>query len=127
MTGFGRVCVAVLGDIPPTSEEWSRWVALLSERRGTRLRVLVETHSGPNAAQRKGLAEALRDDDVRFAILTDSLIVRGIVTALAWLGLPHHAFSIAQSQPACNYLELDSSERSQLLQALERLRRESAG
>jgi len=122
MSGFGRVCVAVLHDTPPSADEWSRWLALLRERKGARLRVLVETHSGPNAAQRKALAETLRDEDARFAIMTDSLLVRGIVTALAWLGLPHHAFALDQLVPAGNYLELDAAEQAHLWQELSRLR-----
>ena len=121
--GNGRVCVAVLRDAPPTQEEWSSWLTLLRARKGAPVRVLVETQSGPNASQRKALSDTLRDEDARFAILTDSLIVRGIVTALAWLGLPHHAFAPSQHVQACNYLDLSTEEREEAERELSRLRR----
>ena len=118
----GRVCVAVLREAPPSAVEWTAWLGLLAAHKGLPVRVLVETHSGPSAAQRKALADALRGEDVRFAILTDSLIVRGIVTALAWLGLPHHAFAPDQRVQAYNYLDLNPSEREQVETELSRLK-----
>ncbi len=125
MAGVGRVCVAVLYRAPPNDDEWSRWLALLRERGGQRVRVLVETQNGPNAAQRKALAQATRDMDVRFAIMTDSLIVRGIVTALAWLGVPHHAFAPEQLGQAVAYLELSEAEFLQTRAALLQLRHDA--
>jgi hypothetical protein len=120
--GVDRVCLAVLYAKPPTDEEWVAWIALLRTRAGQDARVLVETHSGPNAAQRSALAEATRDLDVRFAILTDSIIVRGIVTALAWLGVPHRAFGTDEHLPAAKYLELTPEELERIVSELPRLR-----
>lgn len=125
-TGVGRVCIAVVNRTSPTDAEWSRWLELIRERRGQRLRVLVETSSGPNATQRRALARATSDIDVRFAILTDSIVVRGIVTALAWLGVPHHAFATHQFAQATRYLELDDAEIAQVQSELLRLRREAS-
>jgi hypothetical protein len=120
--GFDRVCVAVLHTRPPTDEEWGRWVALIGGRAKGVARVIVETQNGPNAAQRKALAEATRHKDVRFAVLTDSIMVRGIITALAWLGVPHRAFAVGQHRQAAAYLELTGAELEQVQQELPRLR-----
>jgi hypothetical protein len=120
--GVDRVCLAVLYAKPPSDEEWAAWLALLRTRAGQDARILVETHSGPNAAQRSALVEATRDLDVRFAILTDSIIVRGIVTALAWLGVPHRAFGTDQHLPAAKYLELTGEELERVHSELPRLR-----
>jgi hypothetical protein len=125
MCGHDRVCIAVLRATPPTDEEWARWIALLQEHAKPYLRVLVETPTGPNAAQRKALAQATRGEDIRFAILTDSIVVRGIVTALAWLGVPHRAFATTQEQQAADYLELTSAELERARRELPRLRGEA--
>ncbi len=124
MWGLDRVCIAVLRAKPPTEEEWARWIALLQDHAKPYLRVLVETQAGPNAAQRKALAQATRGEDVRFAILTDSIVVRGIVTALAWLGVPHRAFPTIQQQQAADYLELTNAQLERARQELQRLRGE---
>jgi hypothetical protein len=125
MWGFDRVCVAVQLSTPPTEREWIDWVALLRERKGTALRVLVETQSGPNAAQRKALAQATRNEDVRFAVLTNSILVRGIITALAWLGVPHQGFATGQHRQAADYLGLTGAELERVLHELPRLRGEA--
>jgi hypothetical protein len=122
--GVDRVCLAVLYAKPPTDEEWTAWIALLRTRAGRDARILVETQSGPNAAQRSALVEATRDLDVRFAILTDSIIVRGIVTALAWLGVPHRAFGSDEHLRAAEYLELAPEELERVQRELPRLRQE---
>jgi hypothetical protein len=124
IAGFGRVCLSVVKHGPPTDVEWAAWLALLREHRGPQMRVVVETDSGPNAAQRRALAETLHGVDVSFAIMTDSIVVRGIVTALAWLGVRHCAFPLGQVQQATAYLGLTDDEALRTEQELARLQRE---
>jgi hypothetical protein len=123
--GADRLRVAVLYAAPPSDEEWALWLASIRERAGRDARMFVETSSGPNAAQRKALADATRDQDVRFAILTDSIVVRGIVIALAWLGVPHRAFAVDQPRRAADYLGLTADEYTQLQNELPRMRLET--
>ena len=123
MARLERLCVAVVDGTQPTSDEWARWTTLLREA-GNPLRVMVETRSGPDAAQRKALATATRGRDVRFAILTDSVVVRGIVTALEWLGVPHRAFAPHEAARAAAFLDLDAVECKLAAQELARLRRQ---
>ena len=121
----GGIMIVVLSG-PPTDDEWSRWVEVNRKLRDQKLRVIVESHgsrSAPDATQRKTLAEVLQGTDVRVAVLTDSLLTRGIVTALAWLGVPQKAFDFGLHRQAGAYLELTSSELEQILAELPRLRR----
>ncbi|HET6332154.1 MAG TPA: hypothetical protein VFG30_03030 [Polyangiales bacterium] len=121
-----RLYLAVLYGDAPTDEEWDRWVTMSVERSGRDQRVIVESHnSGPNAKQRKELADAVRDVELRVAVLTDSAVVRGIVTALAWLGVPQRAFPIGGYWQAANYLELVPAELDRALEELPRLRAEA--
>jgi hypothetical protein len=123
----GRVLLGVHHRSPPTDEEWARWIALAIEPSPGGVRTIVESggSSGPNAKQRRALAEALQGVDIRSAILTDSLVVRGIVTAIAWLNVSVRAFATEQQREAADYLELAADECEWAFAELQRLRVES--
>jgi hypothetical protein len=100
---------------------------LCRERAGYDSRFLVETRGGgPDAKQRKVLAEAMKGEDTRVAVMTDSLLARGILTALAWLGLPQRGFAMDDLRAAGPYLELSSEELRHAADELPRLRSELA-
>lgn len=114
-----RLTIAVHHSRPPSDEEWNRWVALCAAQEGP-IRVIVESHGGaPNAKQRKTLSDALAGRDLRSAILSDSIVVRGVVTALAWLGISLRAFPLDDYAGLAEYLEIPSDE---IKVAIERLR-----
>lgn len=126
MVHFDRVGVAVHDNVPPTDEEWARWIALSRDSGLMEGRALIESEhgAGPNAKQRKQMAEAILGRDIRASILTESLVVRGIVTAIAWLGIPQRAFPLGHYDEALNFLELNDTERERALAELSRLRTE---
>jgi hypothetical protein len=122
MSHFDRVSLAVHDSAPPTDDEWERWMAYYRGR--TQGRALVESHegAGPNAKQRKLLAERTQGVDLRAAILTDSLVARGIVTAIAWLGIPQAAFPPGHFQQAGDFLGLTKEELQRAVDEINRLR-----
>jgi hypothetical protein len=123
MWGHDRLYLSVLQGAAPTDPEWDRWITMSLARVGLDQRVIVESHnSGPNATQRKSLADAMRNEDVRVAVLTESTLVRGIVTALAWLGIPQRAFPMDGHRQAGKFLELTPDELERALAELPRLR-----
>ncbi|HKO94010.1 MAG TPA: hypothetical protein VJU61_22805 [Polyangiaceae bacterium] len=126
MYRLGRMMMAVHDSAPPTDDEWARWVALVHAPASPELRLLIETtgQGGPNAKQRKALADATLGLDVRAAILSDSMAVRGVITALAWLGLAQRAFVPGDHRGAADYLGLSAQEGAKLIEALPSLRRE---
>ena len=120
-----RVFTVVYGADAPTNEEWTRCLALFQERAGQPSRFLVQTHGGgPDAKQRKVLADTLRNEDARIAVMTDSILARGILTALAWLGLPQRGFALHDLRAAAEYLGLSSEELQHAGEELARLRYE---
>jgi hypothetical protein len=126
MWAHDRLYLSVLSGLAPTDAEWDHWITMSIERVGRDQRVVVESHnSGPNAKQRKALADAMKNEDVRVAVLTESTVVRGIVTALAWLGVPQRAFPMNGHSQAANYLELSVIELERALEELPRLRLEA--
>ena len=126
MTHFDRVAVAVHDTVPPTDEEWERWIAYYKMSERSEGRALIESRhgAGPNAKQRKAMAEAIKGRDIRAAVLTESLIVRGIVTAIAWLGIPQRAFPTGQYEEAASFLGFTPDERSRAIDELFKLRAE---
>lgn len=120
-----RVFTVVYGAEAPTAEEWTRCLELFRERAGQPSRFLVETRGGgPDAKQRKVLADTLRNEDTRVAVMTDSILARGILTALAWLGLPQRGFALNDLRAASEYLGLSSDELQHAAEELARLRYE---
>lgn len=122
----GRVYVCVVRDNEPTDAEWSNFVELCRLRGGAEIRALVESrNTGPNAKQRRSLAEATWDIDYKAAILTDSIVTRGIVTAFSWLGVPQKPFELDNFAAAGNYLALSPVELDIAMRELLRMRQPS--
>lgn len=124
MGTLDRMTIAVHDTSPPTDEQWARWIALCTGQ-GEPLRVLVESHGGaPHAKQRKALNDALTGRAMRSAVLTDSIVARGVVTALAWLGIPLRAFPLGDYKSAGDYLGLSQHELTVVVEQLRILRKE---
>ncbi len=103
----------------PSDAEWDAVLGLTRGATGS----LVYTSGGvPNSAQRKRASEqgllALRA-----ALMTDSPIARGVVTALSWLGADTRAFDPEETQAALGFLNVPEAEHRELLSHLERMKR----
>lgn len=76
-----------------------------------------------NALQRKEAAAALRGNGVAVAIITDDVLVRGVVTAVSWLGANVKSFAWRDFDRALGRLGV-SERKDDLVPLLERLRSE---
>ncbi|HTU62362.1 MAG TPA: hypothetical protein VMF89_28075 [Polyangiales bacterium] len=118
-----------MGDAPATDAELRNFLELCRPREGKQLRAIVDSGSSSlSPKQRKAIADMTRDlhIDYRAAVLTQSLVVRGIVTALSWLGATQAAFAPEDLTAACAYLELTPEEIALVRDALPRARSEAA-
>src|SRR5690242_20596822 len=80
--------LAVHSNRPPLTDEWDEYIREHQRlaREGRRVSILVFTEGGaPNSAQRAALKAAVTGD-LKTAIVTGSVAVRGVVTAFNWLG-----------------------------------------
>lgn len=129
MQRLDQVLLGVHSDATPSDEEWECWRALLCQRAADeRLRVLVEAHehSGPDARQRKLLRHTTAAHrDYKTAVLTESMLTRGIITAVAWLGIPTRGYSFREYSAAFTFLDLSQREMKWALGALDDLRVEA--
>lgn len=126
MCRLNRLLVAVHYAVPPTDEEWNRWFDLIDALPFGTGRALIETYGpcGPNASQRKDLAVHTKQVGMRAALFTESIAIRGMVTAMSWFGIALRAFEPGQYRHAAGYLDLTDHELSSALEALPRLRQE---
>jgi hypothetical protein len=130
----GRTFVLVHGDDPPTDEDWdnANVHAYKMAQRGGLTGVLVHTFStGPTAQQRARLTRLMEEGKIPIvpqAVLTESIIVRGIVTAFAWVIGPHiKTFSSRDVDKALDYLQVPAFQRRHVLDAVGRLKLMLAG
>jgi hypothetical protein len=104
-----EIFLLVIGRDDPTDAEWNAWLAFVAAR-PVRPRARVIVHSaggGPDATQRSALAGTMKErPKTRVAVLVDSAVGRGIVTALGWLYGNFTAFDTPDIAGALSYLDL---------------------
>lgn len=124
----GSVHVQVIADSPSDAD----WDAMLDsmldgQKTSPMVRVLVSAEKGaPNAAQRKRLADRIGNRKQRGAVLTESAVVRGALTAIRWFNpnINTQAFSPRAFDEAVDYLDVATAEGPKLRAAIDRLRAE---
>lgn len=128
---IGNLVIAVHGTAPPNDPEWDEYMVVLKEaaRIGgvERARSLVITEGGaPNSAQRKKVNELLSGRAGLCAVISDSAIVRGVVTALNWYNPMIKAYSPAQMEQAMHYLKVSGKQAQEALAMVGKLKADLA-
>lgn len=75
-----------------------------------------------SSVQRKEGADLVKARDIQIAVITDDRLVRGIVTALSWLGAKVSAFSWNDVSRALDHLHVDGDQASRAQAAITKLR-----
>lgn len=116
----------------PDRKEWDEYLTAVATARDgmgrdfASFRQLVITDGGvPSSAQRKAFAEIVRAgenvDKLKVAIVSRNFSVRGIATALRWMGFPVRSFDPEQLAEAFACLAVSSSDAIALCTAIEEL------
>lgn len=126
MTPVG-VYVVVHAAESPSNEAWSEYVADM-ERNARAIRGLAvyTTGGGPNAGQRKQVADMWARVGVnpQIVVITPHAVVRTIVTALNWfLSRKIQAFQPDELDPALRHLGVGRGEQQVVRKTIERLGR----
>jgi hypothetical protein len=117
----GDHIVWVAREDPPKDDEWAEYVKLIQET-GARLRaakipvrVLVLTDgSSPTPAQRGKLVDAAEGLEVRSAVISKNLVVRGVVTVLSWFQVNNKFFAPAELSGALAFLDVPTDRAADL-------------
>jgi hypothetical protein len=126
---FGSLFLVHHSAEPPTNEEWNGLMVLTEQamRAHGSLKVLVLTDGGhPSAAQRAALIKAYGTGTIHTAILTPSMVVRTVTTALQWWNPEIVAFSPDDLPKAIEFLRLEPGMRGTIERAFGEMRREVA-
>lgn len=124
-TVIGDVLVAVHGKDAPSDQDWSAYLNLAKAmlEYTDQPRVLVYSLGGsPSTTQRRELHEINEGSASRVAVMVDSRMARGAVTALSWFNPSIKAFDLRQIDLAMAHLELRENQLDVVRSALDRLR-----
>lgn len=97
--------VVVVGPDTPDDAEWAQLVAAMKRDRHQRT-LVVSAGGGPSAAQRKAILDASGGKGLPAAIITDSVVVRGIATAISWFVSDVRAYPPGDLQGALDHLKV---------------------
>ena len=120
--GDTHIVCALHSKRSPSDAEWDEYLGHVRDAReltrggnGAVNAVVVTDGGAPDAAQRKRLAEVVRGWEPVAAVISVSLLVRGVVTALAWLGMRVRFFSVSEVSAALSWAAVPESEHEALL------------
>lgn len=127
-----RFACTIIGDLVlglhakdnPSDEDWNEYVNAtrsVLERHGSVKVLAYSMGGGPNSVQRTKANELFKDRPQLIAVMLNSALVRGIVTALSWFNPMIRAFNIDQLDEACRYLQLSSTASAEVHRMLTRL------
>jgi hypothetical protein len=82
---IGDLAVALHTDENPSRDEWDAFMESVRKVPSSRLRVFAVTDGGgPTTVHRNQFVKYLDGAKARIAVVSDAIVVRGIVTALSW-------------------------------------------
>jgi hypothetical protein len=116
-----KVFFAIHGEEAPDEREWEDMMVpliRLAEKGAIRC-VLIFTDGGaPNGAQRKRITDNQAVAPLPTSCVTDSAVVRGVLTALRWMGKVGKPFSPAHIHEALDHLQIPPGQRPELLRTI---------
>lgn len=116
--------VVVVGPSTPDDAEWELLVVAMRKERHQRT-LVVSAGGGPSAAQRKAILDASGGKGLPAAIITDSVMVRGIATAIAWFVPDVRAYAPGELQAALKHLDI-TMPAAAVQRVIDELKREMA-
>jgi hypothetical protein len=123
----GSVLVLRESKDTPSDEEWDGFLAALTglRKRVSELRALVVTDGGgPSSSQRTRIKDALAGAAIRSAVVSDSIKIRFIASAIMLISKNHASYTTKELYRAYDHLGLSPEERPVVAEALRQLERE---
>jgi hypothetical protein len=125
--------IAVNSADDPSDEEWQAYTSAVIAKldRGydiARMRTLVVSDGGgPNAAQRKIVNTSLAGRPTRVALVSSSVAIRSITTALGWFNSQIKSFSPGDVTSAFRFLDIPESDYAWIWSEVQSLATELPG
>jgi hypothetical protein len=106
---------------PLIDDDFAHFLVDLMVQKQLRSVIVRASEGAPRADHRAQLLRWYREHAVRGAVLTDSVIARGGVTALSWFGVSIRAFEPSQLDAALDYVQIASPRWADARQRMQRI------
>jgi hypothetical protein len=117
-----RLVIGLHTGSAPTNDEWGAYLAAVKHtlnRNPENVRGLSLSDGGaPSSIQRSGLNTVLNGRHIPVSVISDSVVVRGIVTALNWFNGDIKAFAPHSFEEALSYLNVPREANNDLWKAM---------
>lgn len=104
---------------------FSEYLKVIREKEIRYLLSITEGTSTINSVQRKQAADLAREKDLRIAVVLDSAITRGLITAFSWLGVSMKSFAPGKLDDAIRYLDVQGVSSTEITTAVQQIEKES--
>ncbi len=101
---------------------WREFAKDLETKKVTKCLGGALSNASLTSVQRKIVAEAMKKNNVKVAAVSDDRLVRGVITAVSWLGVDIKAFDWSQVREAALYLSVPEVKIERAVEALLRLK-----
>ena len=101
------------------------WAELITHLKNPQIRKYMCTNWGAteaNSLQRKSASEVLNARKIPVVVIANANIVRGIVTAVSWLGVNIKAFDWPALQKGWDHLRVTGSQQTRATEIIQRLK-----
>jgi hypothetical protein len=102
---------------------WAEFVDDLKNKPVTKMICTTVGDVEVTSVQRKLASEAAKSKKLPIAVVTDSGLVRGMVTAVSWLGVDIKAFPWVEVPQALRHLQIAEVTYARAMTTIERFRR----
>lgn len=75
-----------------------------------------------DSVQRKNSADLAKEKGVRIAVVLDSAVARGVITAFSWLGVNIKSFGPGKEKDALDHLGIPHSAHDEILSVVQKLK-----
>lgn len=119
-----HVMLIVHADVPPSDVDWARLMVVRNANRrkirGTL--VVAPPRASINAAQRADVVGFMKETGTGVAVMTESVLIRGVARAVGFLGVKVQAFPLADVSGALAALGVPRTQHADMARRIEALK-----
>jgi hypothetical protein len=110
---IGHYLICAYNALPPSDADGRIALDVFRSLDLDKVKVLTFTQGGaPTAKQRKDINDVLNGRQLTTAVVSDAILIRGVVTAFSWFNTKIKAFPSSALEDAFQYLEIPTSRWS---------------
>jgi hypothetical protein len=116
-----KMLVVVHAPVEPATADWNEFMDEVRTHSNIRGVMILANNSRLTPLQRAEIKGWYEEHKVRGALVTDSMMMRGIVTAMNWFGIEAKAFASDGLDAAMQYIGVSPGNRANLLMLVRKL------